>query len=176
MSEKGFSNKNVSGVLQIEDGAFSPFDGDNSGSDPDDDFDDRYIHLIAAHAELHKTFGVIYPDSTSKGIWDLICLVFIIYQSILVPFRLCFEEEAYGAVYIFENIIDFSFMTDIVISFNTGFYKKGYLVMKRKEIIKNYLFSWFFLDLIASFPYSLAFRDMDIQDITDQNSISYTAP
>jgi hyperpolarization activated cyclic nucleotide-gated potassium channel 2 len=45
-------------------------------------------------------------------------------------------------------------MMDIIITFNTGFYKKGYLVMKRKEIIKNYLKTWFILDLFASFPYS----------------------
>lgn len=47
-------------------------------------------------------------------------------------------------------------MCDIVVTFNTGFYKKGYLVMKRKEIIKNYLKTWFILDLLASFPYSWA--------------------
>jgi hypothetical protein len=41
-----------------------------------------------------------------------------------------------------------------VITFNTGFYKKGYLVMKRKDIIKNYAKTWFFIDLVATFPYS----------------------
>jgi hypothetical protein len=50
--------------------------------------------------------------------------------------------------------MDVSFMIDIVITFNTGFYKKGYLVMKRKDIIKNYLKTWFWIDLIASFPYT----------------------
>lgn len=48
-------------------------------------------------------------------------------------------------------IIDIAFMCDILVNFNTGFYKKGYLVMKRKEIIKNYVKTWFFLDLLASF-------------------------
>ena len=48
-------------------------------------------------------------------------------------------------------------LTVLVVSFNTGFYKKGYLVMKRKEIIKNYIKYWFFIDLFASFPYSWAF-------------------
>lgn len=45
------------------------------------------------------------------------------------------------------------FTLGLVISFNTGFYKKGYLMMKRKEIIKNYVKTWFFIDLFASFPY-----------------------
>lgn len=50
--------------------------------------------------------------------------------------------------------MDSCFMLDIVVTFNTGFYKKGYLVMKRKDIIFNYIKTWFILDLLASFPYS----------------------
>lgn len=72
----------------------------------------------------------------------------------MIPFRLCFEVDASGGLYYFEMIIDIGFMLDILVNFNTGFYKKGYLVMKRKEIIKNYLKTWFFMDLLASFPYS----------------------
>jgi hypothetical protein len=55
---------------------------------------------------------------------------------------------------VLETIMDVAFMIDIVVTFNTGFYKKGYLVMKRKDIILNYVKTWFFLDLLASFPYS----------------------
>ena len=56
--------------------------------------------------------------------------------------------------------MDVTFMTDIIVAFNTGFYKKGYLVMKRKEIVKNYLKTWFVLDLMASFPYSWVFNSL----------------
>lgn len=59
--------------------------------------------------------------------------------------------------------MDVSFMIDIVVTFNTGFYRKGYLVMKRKDIIKNYLKTWFILDLLASFPYSWVFTENDTQ-------------
>ena len=57
-----------------------------------------------------------------------------------------------------ETVIDISFILDIFVAFNTGFYKKGYLVMKRKEIIKNYIKTWFALDFLASFPYSWVFQ------------------
>ena len=46
------------------------------------------------------------------------------------------------------------YLKTIVINFNTGFYRKGVVVMKRKEIISNYFRTWFFIDLLASFPYS----------------------
>lgn len=80
--------------------------------------------------------------------------MFIIYQSIIIPFRLCFEVEAEGGMKVLETIMDSCFMIDIVVTFNTGFYKKGYLVMKRKDIILNYIKTWFILDMLASFPYS----------------------
>jgi hyperpolarization activated cyclic nucleotide-gated potassium channel 2 len=115
--------------------------------------------LVAAHSEINKARGVIYPDATLKGAWDLLCLFFIIYQSIIIPFRLCFEVDAAGGLLIFETIIDVAFMIDILVTFNTGFYKKGYLVMKRKEIIKYYIKTWFILDLLASFPYAWIFKD-----------------
>lgn len=64
-------------------------------------------------------------------------------------------------------------MCDILVNFNTGFYKKGYLVMKRKEIIKNYVKTWFFLDLLASFPYSWI---IDEKKTDDYNSILAKTP
>jgi hypothetical protein len=63
--------------------------------------------------------------------------------------------------------MDCTFMADIIVAFNTGFYKKGYLVMKRKEIIKNYLKTWFILDILASFPYTW---------ILNSNTSSSTTP
>lgn len=58
----------------------------------------RYLnansYLVAAHSEINKAWGVIYPDATFKGMWDLLGLLFIIYQSIVIPFRLCFDMNA----------------------------------------------------------------------------------
>jgi hypothetical protein len=50
--------------------------------------------------------------------------------------------------------MDLFFMTDILINFNCGYYKKGVLIMERKLIMINYLKTWFILDLMASLPYS----------------------
>ena len=111
-----------------------------------------------ASSEL-KAWGVFNPDSWFKGLWDLCSLITIIYQSILIPFRLCFQVEADGGFKIFETLIDAIFILDIFVTFNTGIYKKGYLVMKRKEIIKNYIRYWFFIDLLASFPYAWLFEE-----------------
>ena len=59
-----------------------------------------------------------------------------------------------------------------MINFNTGFYRKGVVVMKRREIILNYLKTWFLLDLLASFPYSwfINFDDTNVDQTSDGSS------
>ena len=80
-------------------------------------------------------------------------------------------------MYVFESIIDVSFMIDILVTFNTGFYKKGYLVMKRKDIVFNYLKTWCFMDILASFPYSWVFSaHEDTTTTAATGSIIYKTP
>lgn len=83
----------------------------------------------------------------------MVGLVFIVYQAFIVPYRIGFEASASKGLGYFETIQDFYFIADIFINFNTGVYNEGVKVMKRRETILIYLKSWFFLDLIASFPY-----------------------
>jgi hypothetical protein len=94
----------------------------------------------------------------------------------MIPYNLCFGVHPEGGMVVFDTIIDcffiidicklFTTLTPIVITFNTGFYRKGIVVMIRREIIVNYLRSWFFLDLLASFPYNWVFDF----DYIDENS------
>lgn len=91
--------------------------------------------------------------------WDVLGLIFIIYQSIIIPFRLCFSIEAEGAWFFIETTIDISFMVDIFVQFNTGFYRRGNLVNNRNAICCNYLKSWFLIDFFASFPYGWIFSE-----------------
>lgn len=56
--------------------------------------------------------------------------------------------------YELDIILDTIFLTDILLNFNTSFYKNGLPVFKRKKIAINYFKLWFWLDLAASFPYA----------------------
>lgn len=117
------------------------------------------MYLVAQHSESSKDKFLFSPDSTGKAAWEVLGLVFIIYQSILIPFRICFDKEADGVLLVIENTIDVSFMLDILVQFNTGFYSKGNLINNRKDIVVNYCTSWFSIDLVASFPYGWVFSD-----------------
>lgn len=56
----------------------------------------------------------------------------------------------------FEYIIDFMFLLDIIIIFNTAYYTDDYdLIDSRKEIACNYLNGWFSIDFIAIIPFDV---------------------
>ena len=104
-------------------------------------------------------------------------MLFIMYQAIMIPYKISFNENMTGGMAVFEIFQDFYFMFDILISFNTGVIENGVLVMTRKEIAIIYLKFWFWLDAIASFPYSLALDPENYFNIystseSDTNTIS----
>ena len=102
-----------------------------------------------------RFYEVWAPDSVFKSIWDVLGFIFIVYQSLLVPYRISFDQEATGDIYYFELLQDVYFMTDILVCFNTGAYIDGALVMRRKDSMLHYIKTWFLLDILASFPYDM---------------------
>jgi len=97
----------------------------------------------------------IHPESSFKILWDLVAIMFIMYHAIVTPYRICFNDLAYGDLAIFENVIDLFFIIDFVIAFNTGYYEFGNLIMERKLIIQRYMNFWMWIDFIACFPFLL---------------------
>jgi hypothetical protein len=103
---------------------------------------------------------LFHPEHFFKVIFDLIGFLLIIYQSFTVPFNITYNFVEPSLKY-FDYFSDIFFIIDILITFNSGIYKKGVLVMHRKTIIKTYLNGWFGFDLISSFPYSFLFDNLE---------------
>lgn len=122
-----------------------------NNSDEEKMYEQAITHYISNKSD--NDMFIINPTSTFKTTWELVGLFMILYQAISIPYRICFEQEAQGFSLLFESIIDVCFILDIVIQFNSGFFKKGQLVLKRVDIAKNYVTSWFIIDVMASFPY-----------------------
>jgi hypothetical protein len=55
----------------------------------------------------------IFPESSFKTGWDLVGFVFIVIQSIVIPFNICFDVNPTGALKVVDGIIDVFFMVDI---------------------------------------------------------------
>ena len=61
----------------------------------------------------------------------------------MIPLLLSFPEINVYFVQNIETAITIFFLCDIFLNFNTGFYERGNLVLKRQLIMKNYLRTWF---------------------------------
>ena len=99
--------------------------------------------------------GVILPTNKVKQWWDLLIIVLLLYTAIYIPIKVSFIEESYTAVFVFELLVDILFLTDVVLTFFTAFYKKNELIIDKTEIMKNYMSGWFLIDLTTSIPTQL---------------------
>ena len=83
-------------------------------------------------------------------------LIFIFYSALVIPVWIPFEEETHLFFVIFDTFMDFMFIIDIFINFNTAFEDdETNLITNRKWICFNYIKSWFLLDVISSIPLTL---------------------
>ena len=71
------------------------------------------MYLALSESKVKKSVLVFSPDSTGKAFWDVMGFFFVIYQSIVVPYRICFEVEAEGFFLFVETLIDICFIIDI---------------------------------------------------------------
>ena len=119
---------------------------------------------------------VVHPDATIRIAWDITVMIFIVYQSLEVPFRLCFDVPLIGGWVIFDFVTTAIFILDIIICFSTAYYHSGTLVVTRGKIAKNYLFGWFWVDMISTFPFSWFLTGVfsnENQQLTMYNSTSF---
>jgi Ion transport protein len=112
---------------------------------------------------MHRSKYIIHPDNVKKTVWDLFGFFLILYTSIAVPYSLSFEVESEGGWLYWQYVIDVFFIIDVVVSFNCGYFSKGILHMKRKDVTMNYLKGWFILDVFASFPYTWVVPDPAVE-------------
>lgn len=70
------------------------------------------------------------------------------------PFKLAFYSDIDSTAWsIFDIIIDVIFIIDVILIFFEAFYDtENNLIIKRKDIIINYVFGWFPLDFMSSLP------------------------
>ena len=99
---------------------------------------------------------ILNPQSKLRMIWDIIMIVFVIYNVIILPMQIGLELEPDSTRYVIELFIDMYFACDILLNFFTGYFDDyNNIIMDQKKIIKNYMKFWFWIDLTATFPFEL---------------------
>ena len=70
---------------------------------------------------------VLHPHSRCRVAWDGVSTIFLLYNLVIVPFRLCFDSCARcpNPVWVFEAVIDWFFVLDIFVNCLTGVFLSG---------------------------------------------------
>ena len=94
---------------------------------------------------------------TFNTFYTSIILINQIIIAFLVPGKLAFlenysEEPMFFIVY--DLFCDVLFFIDIIIKFFTPIFSESRLITDKRQIVKKYLKSWFFIDLIICLPLS----------------------
>ena len=96
---------------------------------------------------------IVMPNSKFKTLWNLIIILMLGYTSTVVPFQVAFVDVDSFSTVIFNYTVDILFGIDILVNFFSAYeVTNGRIEVKLKTIAVNYLTSWFFFDLIATFP------------------------
>lgn len=94
---------------------------------------------------------MMHPMSRARVCWDLLMLLFVVYVCLTIPFYLGFRTVATGGLKIFEDVVDYLFVLDLLINFRTGYLEtSGAVVMAPNRVAAHYLKSWFLLDFVSS--------------------------
>jgi hypothetical protein len=100
---------------------------------------------------------LFYPNDTWKVVgWDVFISLVLLITCITTPFDIAFGEElADMPNYVrFRNVIDFIFLIDIFVNFNTAIQEEGFKIDdNRCSIIKKYAKGWFLIDFLSIVPF-----------------------
>ena len=101
------------------------------------------------------------PRSTGRLRWDAVVVVCVLYNCMVLPFRIGFGDDEFGPLSVLELMVDVMFITDIFVNFRTGYFTfdkeedEYILVLKQPQAMYHYAKTWFFFDLVSSLPVDL---------------------
>ena len=149
-----FDTKKVK-PISVSDGKGKAPNGDKKGPHEFDDDEDE-VAPGSTKRILGVTFSSIAPDSTWKTRWDWIVITLVLYNSFFIPYNFSFVTKANATLDLFDYSVDFLFLIDMGFSFFTGYYdNRGDEVLDLSSIRKKYMSRWFWIDLVAVFPFEV---------------------
>ena len=104
---------------------------------PDQDDDDAEREIAA---NLWRHHRLLPPSSRFKERWDLMILLFVLYNCVAIPMQIAFAISQTIPHLVIDYLIDVAFAVDIAINFRTAFYNEHYeMVMDKRDIAKRYI-------------------------------------
>jgi CRP-like cAMP-binding protein len=106
---------------------------------------------------LFLTFrSIIEPNAAAKVVWDWFVIFLALYSYYFTSWYISFEVSLGEKLYAFDWFVTMVFLFDMVVQFRTGYVDySGNAIFDDRSIGERYLKSYFFLDLIAAFPFHI---------------------
>jgi CRP-like cAMP-binding protein len=105
---------------------------------------------VVTHTEI------VHPESPTAFWTNLITAMLLVYSAFLIPARLGFNSEAQAGfvTHSLDYICELWFLLDVFINFHLGYvdFDTGDTIMDSHRIRKQYLRSWFVVDMLSSLP------------------------
>jgi len=97
---------------------------------------------------------IITEDNKVKQKWDFYIILIILYVALVVPYRMAFDSKDTTGWKVWSTMVDVSFGMDIVFTFFSAYSEPetGMPVYDKKEIAKQYLKGWFWIDTFSILP------------------------
>jgi hypothetical protein len=115
---------------------------------------------------------MFYPSNHFKSmVWDIAITLCLLVSCILTPFNIAFSDNLDGILWYstLNYLIDFCFLIDIVINFNTAIIDEEFKVIDdRKAIAMHYITGWFFIDLVSIVPFESLSMLIYLEDGQDE--------
>jgi len=103
--------------------------------------------------EMKSSKFLITPSGYIRNRTDMLVILALLFVATVTPFEVAFISEIPTVLLVLNRMIDVIFGADIILNLLTPFQKQsGVWVTDHKEIAKNYIKSWFFLDLLSVLP------------------------
>mmetsp|Transcript_11622 Transcript_11622/g.38243 ORF Transcript_11622/g.38243 Transcript_11622/m.38243 type:complete len:712 (-) Transcript_11622:1499-3634(-) len=118
----------------------------------------KRFSIILSEVRQKRPTYTISPYAIKKQVWDWFIIIFVVYNALFIPLSLAFNDQfSKGAelgLFILDTCVDCLFFVDIILSFRTEFPDQhGDPVQDGTLIARNYLKSWFWVDLVATIPF-----------------------
>ena len=134
----------------------------------DELFDLEYERLLSR--------GIIKQDHPMRKKWDIIIIVFSLYNCIEIPLEIAFEwrkkNDLFNITERLNTVIDIMFFVDIIMNFRTTFFnsRTGEEIIDKHKIVRNYVFGSFAIDLLSTIPFDLVYQVFMVSENDDDQA------
>ena len=126
-------------------------------NDGDQDYDEdipKQVRKRKRRRDNRKPY-MLYPEDDFKNNWDLFITVILLLTCVVTPIRIAFYESDDVLWTAINYTIDFCFLVDMIVSFNSASYDEDFKILdNRARISCDYLKGWFLIDLLSIFPFT----------------------